>query len=107
MKNVWSWNRTSDLQITRFASDSNSSTDALPTRLSRPLTNSSPRHLLNCFISTGRMSPNLHVEVLHSQHMHGACTTSVHIHAFQRRIIISHKDFKFIRVDVSVPEIYV
>ena len=29
------------------------------------------------------------------------------MHALQRRIIISHKDFKFIRVDVSVPEIYV
>ena len=51
------------------------------------------------------MSPNLHVEVLHSQHMHGACTTSVHIHALQRRIIISHKDFKFNMVDVSVLEI--
>ena len=50
------------------------------------------------------MSPNLHVEVLHSQHMHGACTTSVHIHALQRRIIISHKDFKFNIVDVSVLE---
>ena len=41
------------------------------------------------------------------KHVQGMYTTCVHAHALQRRIIISHKDFKFIRVDVSVPEIYV
>ena len=67
-----------------FVGDSNSSTDALPTELTRPLTDPSPRHLLDCFICTGRMSPKLHVKVLHSLHVHGACTQSVHIHALQR-----------------------
>ena len=63
-----------------FVGDSNSSTDALPTELSRPLTDPSPRHLLDCFICTGRMSPKLHVEVLHSLHVRGACTQLVCIY---------------------------